>query len=141
MKVLKFGGTSVGSAASIRNVKKIVAGVEGENLLVLSAMSGVTNLLVQINEYFKNNDVSNATIIVEELRTKHLELVQELIPSENSEVQKHVNKLFDQFAEILLQESSENAEAKILTFGETVSTYIVSEYFQAEGVTEYPARG
>lgn len=132
--MLKFGGTSVGSAASIRNVKNIVSAVEGERLLVLSAMSGVTNLLVQINEYFKNNEVANATVIIQELRVKHLQLVEELITSENSEVQKQVNYLFDQFSNILLQESSENAEAKILTFGETVSTYIVSEYFRAEGV-------
>jgi aspartate kinase len=135
MKVLKFGGTSVGSAASIRNVRKIVAGVEGEKLLVLSAMSGVTNLLVQINEYFRNREVENANVIIEELRKKHLELVEELIPSENIEVQKQVNILFDQFTGILQLESSENAEAKILTFGETVSTYIVSAYFQATGVS------
>jgi aspartate kinase len=135
MKVLKFGGTSVGSAASIRNVRKIVAGVEGEKLLVLSAMSGVTNLLVQINEYFRNREAENANVIIEELRKKHLELVEELIPSENIEVQKQVNILFDQFTGILQLESSENAEAKILTFGETVSTYIVSAYFQATGVS------
>src|SRR5690606_20931406 len=65
---------------------------------------------------------------------KHLEVVEELIPVGNTAAKYHVNSLFDQFTLILQQESSENAEARILTFGETVSTYIVSEFFKAEGV-------
>ncbi len=53
MKVLKFGGTSVGSATSIKNVFNIVSGIVGQKLIVLSAMSGVTNELVAISASFK----------------------------------------------------------------------------------------
>ncbi|MCM4158939.1 aspartate kinase [Antarcticibacterium flavum] len=134
MKVLKFGGTSVGSAASIRNVKNIVTGIEGERLLVLSAMSGVTNHLVQISDHFRNNQITEATRLIEEIKYKHLKLVEDLLPNDNSRIKEQVNRLFEQFTDILRQESSENAEARILTFGESVSTYIVSEYFEAEGI-------
>jgi aspartate kinase len=81
-----------------------------------------------------NNQVTEATNLIEELRKKHLALVEELIPEGNAAVKEQVNALFLQFNEILRQESSENAEARILTFGESVSTYIVSAYFQAEGI-------
>ena len=50
MKVMKFGGTSVGSAERIKNVAKLVTG-KGCNVVVLSAMSGTTNTLVEISDY------------------------------------------------------------------------------------------
>ena len=50
MKVLKFGGTSVGSPESIKEVAKIVANIEGEKIVVLSAMSQTTNVLHQITD-------------------------------------------------------------------------------------------
>ena len=50
MKVLKFGGTSVGSAERIKNVAKLVL-ERGKNIIVLSAMSGTTNTLVEISDY------------------------------------------------------------------------------------------
>ena len=61
MKVLKFGGTSVGSAASIRNVRNIVSGQGGTKLLVLSAMSGVTNKLVEISEKVKTGNIDGCS--------------------------------------------------------------------------------
>lgn len=134
MKVLKFGGTSVGSAESIQNVRKIVSGVEGSKLIVLSAMSGVTNMLVRINENLKRAEIGEAKLLVEELKQKHLDLVHQLMPSNNSAVVDQVNSLFSKFSEILLEENSENAEARIVTFGEIVSTYIVSSYFASEGM-------
>lgn len=132
MKVLKFGGTSVGSAASIRNVKNIISGIEGKKIVVLSAMSGVTNSLVQITECYKNGNTQEAASIIEILKQKHLELVGELIPNVNSGVQEQVVSNFETLENILNEEHSENADARILTFGETVLTYIVSRYFEFE---------
>lgn len=134
MKILKFGGTSVGSAASIKNVKKIIDEVEGKKVIVLSAMSGVTNHLVQIIEDFKDGEILSATQGIEILKDKHLELLEDLIPSAPEEMKIHLEQLFLKFSEILDTEYSENAEARILTFGETVLTYIVSRYFMAEGL-------
>ncbi len=134
MKVLKFGGTSVGSAASIRNVKKIISGVEGEKIVVLSAMAGVTNSLVQINECFKNGNVQEASVFTDLLKQKHLEVIRELIPGDNLSVNNHVLQSFEKLEEILHEDHSENAEARILTFGESILTYIVSNYFEYEGL-------
>ncbi len=50
MKVLKFGGTSVGTAERIKNVARLIVG-RGRNIVVLSAMSGTTNSLVEIADY------------------------------------------------------------------------------------------
>ena len=134
MKILKFGGTSVGTAASIRNVKDIISAEEGEKIIVLSAMSGVTNLLVQIIAELKAGRTENAEVIVQQLRKKHLALVDELIPVENFLVKDQIIQYFEKLSEILHEDHSENAEARILTFGEVVSTYIVSKYFENESI-------
>ncbi len=135
MKILKFGGTSVGSAASIRNVKEIISAEAGEKIIVLSAMSGVTNLLVQIIAEINTGETAKAEDIVQQLKQKHLDLVDELIPFENYSVKDLVIKQFEKLSEILHEDISENAEARILTFGEVVSTFIVSKYFENEGLT------
>lgn len=134
MKILKFGGTSVGSANSIQNVKNIISAIAGRKLVVLSAMSGVTNSLVQINDNFKKGELAPALSIVEELKLKHLNLIHELIPSDNEEIIKHVESLFSEFSGILDQSYTATVEPKILTFGETVSTYIVSRFFLSQGL-------
>ncbi|MDE7143481.1 MAG: aspartate kinase, partial [Muribaculaceae bacterium] len=56
MKVLKFGGTSVGSAARIKEVAKLVT-KRGKNIIVLSARSGTTNTLVEISDYLHKRNV------------------------------------------------------------------------------------
>ena len=59
MKVLKFGGTSVGSARRIKEVAALVT-PRGNNIIVLSAMSGTTNTLVEIAEYLYRRNVNGA---------------------------------------------------------------------------------
>jgi len=136
MKILKFGGTSVGSAGSIENVYTIVSGISGQKLIVLSAMSGVTNELVLISTLFKQGDIISVQNTIEKLKQKHLTLVDELIASseENNLVKLEVTVYFSMLNRIFEDEYSENAEAKILTFGESVLTYIVSEYFKFRNV-------
>ncbi|HSP82540.1 MAG TPA: hypothetical protein VLN72_02275, partial [Gillisia sp.] len=135
MKVLKFGGTSVGSANRIREVSEIIKNEEGNKIIVLSAMSGVTNHLVQISEFFKGKNTPEAVSLIEELKTKHLDLINELIPSENFEVKDQVLRLFENLLEILYEDYSEISEARILTFGESVLTLIVSHYFESQGLS------
>jgi len=134
MKILKFGGTSVGSASSIKNVKNIINGIEGKKLIVLSAMSGVTNHLVDITQYFKQGKKDEAFSVIEELKLKHLGLVDELIPTGNLSVKEQVIHQFEKLSNVIQEEFTESAEAKILTFGETVLTYIVSTFFEIGGV-------
>jgi len=138
MKVLKFGGTSVGSSTSIKNVFNIVSGIVGQKLIVLSAMSGVTNELVAISAAFKANDLPTIQSLSSSLQQKHFDLIDELLlsfPDVIVKVRNEVQLQFEVLNKIFEDEYSEHAEAKILTFGETVLTYIVSEYFKVENIT------
>ena len=136
MKVLKFGGTSVGSAESIQNVKRIIASQDGSKLIVLSAMSGVTNFLVEICENFRTGNSSEIAETIENLKQKHFDLTDELIPSEkeNISVKKHISILFEGLTRLTRQDFSESIVPQILTFGETLMTLIFSEFLKVSGM-------
>ena len=77
MKVLKFGGTSVGSAARMKDVAKLIC--DGERkIVVLSAMSGTTNSLVEIADYFYKNNNAGALERINTLEQKYYDVVDEL---------------------------------------------------------------
>ena len=136
MKVLKFGGTSVGSPESIQNVKRIIASQDGSKLIVLSAMSGVTNFLVEICENFRTGNSSEIAETIENLKQKHFDLTDELIPSEkeNISVKKHISILFEGLTRLTRQDFSESIVPQILTFGETLMTLIFSEFLKVSGM-------
>ena len=76
MKVLKFGGTSVGSAQRMKDVAKLITG--SRNIIVLSAMSGTTNSLVEISEYLYKKNPDGANEIINQLAQKYDRHVEEL---------------------------------------------------------------
>lgn len=133
MRVLKFGGTSVGTAESIYNVRNIIQSVQGPRMIVLSAMSGVTNYLVTITEMIKNGDQGGIQSLSIELKNKHIDLLEKLItnPANNRSVRTGLDNLFIEFDALLLEEYSENNTNRILTFGETMLTYIFSEFLSS----------
>ncbi|WP_417888029.1 aspartate kinase [Zunongwangia sp.] len=136
MKVLKFGGTSVGTAESIQNVKNIVQNQSGKKLLVLSAMSGVTNDLVAISNLTKTQNREAATKIIDALKERHFETIDKLISNKaiNNKTKVFVSERLNELTAASLNEYSENLYAEIVTYGETMLTYIVSSYFKAEGI-------
>ena len=69
MKVLKFGGTSVGTAERIKHVGELAA-TSACNIVVLSAMSGTTNTLVEIGEYLYKGNIPGAQETINALETK-----------------------------------------------------------------------
>ena len=70
MKVLKFGGTSVGSAQRMKDVAKLI--IDGEKkIVVLSAMSGTTNTLVEISDYLYKKNPEGANEIINNLETAY----------------------------------------------------------------------
>ena len=77
MKVLKFGGTSVGSAQRFKEVAKLVT-ERGRNIIVLSAMSGTTNTLVEISDYLYKKNVDGAKETVNQLEAKYMRTIDEL---------------------------------------------------------------
>ncbi|MBT8296471.1 MAG: aspartate kinase [Gramella sp.] len=136
MKVLKFGGTSVGSATSIRNVKKIVLGQPGEKLLVLSAMSGVTNILVEISALVRGNERNKCDAIIEDLEQKHFDLINDLIPDEkiNTVVKAHIKSQIENLKNQCNSNWDKHLDAQILTTGESLLTFIFSSYLKYEGI-------
>ena len=77
LKVLKFGGTSVGSAERIRHVADLVSS-RGRNIIVLSAMSGTTNTLVEIAGYLYKRNVNGAKETINLLESKYLKTLSTL---------------------------------------------------------------
>ncbi|WP_423819029.1 aspartate kinase [Salinimicrobium sp. TIG7-5_MAKvit] len=134
MKVLKFGGTSVGSVESIRNVKNIIQGQKGRKIIVVSAMSGVTNMLVELCETTKNGKPEQAEAILLELKLKHLQLIEELIVSHEAKrmAENQFLELYEQLEEALQQNPF--SDAVIVTFGETFLSLIFSHYLEEESV-------
>ena len=77
MKVLKFGGTSVGSAARLKEVAKLICDGE-QKIVVLSAMSGTTNCLVEFSDYLYKSNTTGGIERINALEQKYYEEIQEL---------------------------------------------------------------
>ena len=84
MIVLKFGGTSVGSVENFRKVANIVQATEGEKIVVLSAMSGVTNTLVRIAELLGSSNIEDALELIHGLHEKYQTVARDLLASDDN---------------------------------------------------------
>ncbi|WP_029033274.1 aspartate kinase [Salinimicrobium terrae] len=135
MKVLKFGGTSVGSAESIRNVREIINSQKGRKIVVVSAMSGVTNQLLEISEVYNYGKEDKGQGLMLELKLKHLQLIEELI--ENKETKKVTRNLFHELYHQLEEtlKTKPFYEAEVITFGESFLSLIFSQYLEEQGVS------
>ena len=78
MKVLKFGGTSVGSAQRINNVANLILADGQQKIGVLSAMSGTTNSLLEISGYFRQQNPVGAADVINRLEQKYADTINEL---------------------------------------------------------------
>src|SRR5689334_573205 len=140
MQVLKFGGTSVANAANIQQVKQIVEQkVNGENLVVVvSALSGVTDKLLHCGQLAHNNDEYQTTI--EELKQQHLDVVKNLLPfTAQSSTLSWVVQQFHEIEDIchgvrLLSEFSDKTRDRLVSYGEMISSKIISAYFNSDGL-------
>ncbi|MDD2799555.1 MAG: aspartate kinase [Bacteroidales bacterium] len=135
MKVLKFGGTSVGSAQRMKDVAKLIC--DGENkIVVLSAMSGTTNTLIEISDYLykKNPDGANETI--NNLEKKYKMIVNELFSKEEYKAKTlAVHKvIFNDIRALTLDLFTSFEEKVVLAQGELLSTVMVNNYLNEIGV-------
>jgi aspartate kinase len=135
MKVLKFGGTSVGSVENIKSVKDIIC--DGDRkIVVLSAMSGTTNALVEISDQIKSKAIEAALQNTLKLQAKYEIVIDELF--ENSELKQEVSNYIDQVFDYLKALTSEKHNEllynKIVSQGELMSTYMFTKYLNQEGV-------
>ena len=135
MKVMKFGGTSVGSAERMKNVTKLILGPE-PNFVVLSAMSGTTNSLVEISGYLYSKNTVGALEIIGRLEKKYRQHVEELYATEEFK-KKELDYLlgtFSYLASFTKQLFTPVEEKMILAQGELMSTHMVAFYLQEQGV-------
>lgn len=123
MKVLKFGGTSVGSALRIKEVGKLINDGE-QKIVVLSAMSGTTNSLVEISNYLYKGNLDGAAEAIIALEKKYAQVVNELFISElyKSKGEEWVSSHFANLRSLVLEKFTEDEEKEILAQGELIST-------------------
>ncbi|MDE5899723.1 MAG: aspartate kinase [Muribaculaceae bacterium] len=135
MKVLKFGGTSVGSAARIKEVAKLVT-ERGKNIIVLSAMSGTTNTLVEISDYLHKRNVDGAKEIVNQLENKYRNVIDELFASDEyrEAARKEIKAIFNYIRSLSTDKFSYFEEREILAQGELISTNLLNLYLHEQSV-------
>lgn len=125
MKVLKFGGTSVGSPENMRAVIDIIADGE-QKLVVLSAMSGTTNALVEIAGYLHKKNKDTASVLIGNLEAKYKKVVDDLYKTEESKKQglQIVKVSFDTLRSFTSGAFYEVGENTIVAQGELISTQL-----------------
>ena len=135
MKVLKFGGTSVGSPERIKNVAALIT-ERGKNIIVLSAMSGTTNSLLSISYAHKSGFQDVATKLIDELAGKYADVIDNLYSSEEARRQAYsiVGGFFNEMRSIVAQQYSDNAEKQIVAFGELISTNLMHILLHEQGI-------
>lgn len=129
MIILKFGGTSVGSAQRIKSVASIVTKTPGRKVLVLSAMAGTTDTLVSITQEMHNGKKSEAQDILNKLQNRYLEIVIPELFEENEYARQAKNEIQKIFSGLFSMLSSENYTTNdtknILACGEKMSTALM----------------
>ncbi len=132
MKILKFGGSSVGSSESLKQVEQIIASEKKPLIIVVSAFYGVTNLLEKAAEQAAgNNNYYLQTL--EEITEKYTSVVKTVVtPTEQTTVLSIVTDLLQQLSDILssvykLNDLAPKIHDRILSFGELLSAQIISK--------------
>ncbi|MBG7629674.1 MAG: aspartate kinase [Bacteroidetes bacterium] len=135
MKVLKFGGTSVGSIKNIKSVKEIITDGD-KKIVVLSAMSGTTNALVAIYKQVKVGEIEASLLNIEALNQKYVTVIDELFDDSifKQEVSNYVDGIFSYLRTLTSEKSSELLYNQIVSQGELMSTYMFTKYLNQEGV-------
>lgn len=134
MKVLKFGGTSVGSPERIQHVADLVLNSGKGNILVLSAMSGTTNSLVEVCDYLYKNNVPGAQETINALETKYNGVLAELFGEETTDAHKEIARTFALLRSFCNERFTEGAEKEILAQGELMSTQLMLGVMKRRGV-------
>ena len=135
MKVLKFGGTSVGSAQRMKDVAKLITDGE-QKIVVLSAMSGTTNTLVEISDYLYKKNPEGANEIINRLEAKYKQHIDELYSTEEykQKTLEFVRSVFDYIRSYTKDIFTLFEEKVILAQGEIISTNMVTNYLLEQGV-------
>ncbi|MBS5614876.1 MAG: aspartate kinase, partial [Prevotella buccalis] len=136
MKVMKFGGTSVGSPERMKNVASLVTRSGEQTFVVLSAMSGTTNTLIEIADYLYKKNPEGANEVINTLEEKYMQHVDELYKTDEYKAKTHdfLASEFEYLRSFTKDLFTSFEEKCIVAQGEIMSTNMVVNYLQEQGV-------
>lgn len=136
MKVMKFGGTSVGSPERMKNVASLITKSGEPTFVVLSAMSGTTNSLIEIADYLYKKNPEGANEVINQLEKKYIQHVDELFLTETykSETREFLMSEFNYLRSFTKDLFTSFEEKNVVAQGEIISTNMVVNYLREMGV-------
>ena len=136
MKVMKFGGTSVGSPDRMKDVCKLVTASGQQVFVVLSAMSGTTNSLLEISNYLYKKNTDGANEVINRLEVKYNEHVDQLFSTDEwkKTTRDFLHEIFDYLRSFTKELFTSFEEKNIVAQGEIMSTNMVVNYMKEQGI-------
>nr|WP_315092405.1 aspartate kinase [uncultured Prevotella sp.] len=136
MKVMKFGGTSVGSPERMKGVASLITKSGEPTFIVLSAMSGTTNTLIEISDYLYRKNPEGANELINNLEQKYLGHVEELYSTEEykQKTRQFLSEEFNYLRTFTKDLFTSFEEKSIVAQGEVLSTNMVVNYLQEQGI-------
>ncbi|MBQ9668306.1 MAG: aspartate kinase [Prevotella sp.] len=136
MKVMKFGGTSVGSPQRMKDVARLVTAPGEPVFVVLSAMSGTTNSLVEISDYLYKKNPDGANEVINKLEDKYMRHLPELLTNEQllTQTREFLHEEFQYLRSFTKELFTSFEEKSIVAQGEMMSTHMMAAYLQEQGV-------
>lgn len=132
---MKFGGTSVGSAERIKNVAELIS-KRGKNIIVLSAMAGTTNTLVEISDYLYKKNIDGAKETINNLEMKYKQTINDLYSTETAKEEAYceIKACFNYIRSLSKDIFTLFEEKEILAQGEIMSTVMMNLYLRENGI-------
>ncbi|WP_188932985.1 aspartate kinase [Puia dinghuensis] len=139
MKVMKFGGTSVGKPERMRQVSQLITADAESKIVVLSALSGTTNALVEIGNAISSSQREKAKELIDKLEAHYQSFIVELVkkPSSLAKAKAIVAEHFEFLTIILKISFSEALSKDILAQGELLSTKLFSVFLEENGIDHF----
>lgn len=136
MKVMKFGGTSVGTPQRMKDVTSLVTKSGEQVFVVLSAMSGTTNSLVEISDYLYKKNPDGANEVINNLEQKYLRHVEELFSTDEwkQTTREFLQGEFEYLRSFTKELFTSFEEKSIVAQGEIMSTNMVTNYMKEQGI-------
>ena len=137
MKVLKFGSSALSSAQQIKEVAEIISNSEGEKMVVLSAMEGTTDILVEIADYLYKKNPDGAKELISSIEQHYLQIADELFEDDDqkSDIRKTLYGKFDEIRNFSKDIFTLFEEKRIVAQGGILCSYIMEEYLHSKGIS------
>ena len=142
MKVMKFGGTSVGTPERMKSVATMVSESGEQVFVVLSAMSGTTNSLIEISNYLYKKNSDGANDVINNLEQKYMQHVEELYSTDEykQRTREFLASEFNYLRSFTKDLFTSFEEKNIVAQGEIISTNMVTNFLQEQGAVTLTAR-